>query len=175
VAAECAAALNGGAQAVVIPERSFGDGFWARCKALERSCYVGDSTIEAARCFGRELFDRVGGYDETLVAGEDWDLHERVRQLGVEIGRTDAYISHDEGQLRLLDAAAKKFRYGRTLGLYLDKHPNRARRQLRLIRPAFVRHRRRLARDPLGTAGMIALKASEAAAGAAGLVTARLR
>ena len=27
---------------MIIPERSVGEGFWARCKELERSCYVGD-------------------------------------------------------------------------------------------------------------------------------------
>jgi glycosyltransferase involved in cell wall biosynthesis len=175
IVAECVAALEDGARAVVIPERSFGDGFWARCKALERSCYVGDPTIEAARCFVRELFDQVGGYDGTLIAGEDWDLHERARETGAEIGRTSAFIWHDEGRLRLLDSATKKFRYGQTLGRYVDKHPKRARSQLQLIRPAYIRHRKRLAREPLTTAGMIALKASEAAAGAAGLVIAKLR
>jgi glycosyltransferase involved in cell wall biosynthesis len=175
VVAECAESLEGGADAVVIPERSFGEGFWAQCKALERSCYVGDPTIEASRCFRRQVFDQVGGYDESMIAGEDWDLHERVRLSGAPIGRTAAFIWHDEGSLKLRNTAAKKFRYGQTLGIYIDRHPARARRQLRLIRPAFVRHRRRLARDPVRTAGMIAMKASEAAAGAAGLVVAKLR
>ena len=175
VVAECVEAAARGADAVIIPEQSFGEGFWARCKALEKSCYIGDPSIEAARFFSRAIFERVGGYDEDLAAGEDWDLHERAARAGANVARISALIWHDEGALRISSLAAKKFRYGRTLGLYAQKHPALARRQLRLVRPAFVRHRSRLARDPVAAAGMIVMKASEAAAGAAGMFATKLQ
>jgi glycosyltransferase involved in cell wall biosynthesis len=175
VVSECVEAIGLGADAVVIPEQSFGEGFWARCKALERSCYVGDSTIEAARFFARPIFERVCGYDECLVAGEDWDLHERVVRSGAVVDRISAVILHDEGALRISELTAKKFHYGKTLGVYTKKHPALARQQLRLIRPAFFRHRGRLAKDPVVASGMILMKASEAAAGAAGMLAGKLQ
>jgi glycosyltransferase involved in cell wall biosynthesis len=175
VVAACVDVVERGADAVVIAEQSFGDGFWARCKALERSCYVGDDSIEAARFFTRGLFEAVTGYDEGLTAAEDWDLHERVRQAGARIDRADALIWHDEGRLRLGPLAAKKFEYGRTFGRYLAKHPRLARRHAQPFRRAFVRHRRRLAADPMTALGMLVMKMSEGVAGGAGLVSARLR
>jgi arabinofuranan 3-O-arabinosyltransferase len=174
VVAECVALASSGADAVVIPERSVGHGFWARCKALERSCYVGDTSIEAARFFSRRIFDAVGGYDEELTGPEDWDLHERVRQLGGTIARTNAFIDHDEGRLRLRDQLAKKFHYGTTIDAYRRKHPELARAQLRLARPAFLRHGRSLARQPATAAGMVVLKLAEVGAGAAGLLVGRV-
>src|SRR5437868_1519424 len=39
--AECVSLASRGLAAVVIPEVSFGEGFWGSCKGLERSCYVG--------------------------------------------------------------------------------------------------------------------------------------
>jgi glycosyltransferase involved in cell wall biosynthesis len=161
---------------VVIPEVSVGTGFWARCKALERSCYVGDETIEAARFFPRDLFRELGGFDERLPAGpEDWDLHERARLAGARVARTSAFIRHDEGALRLGRTVAKKFHYGGSMGEYMRRHPQLARRQLRVVRPAFVREWRTLAHEPMLAAGMLFMKSLEFAAGAAGLAAATVR
>jgi glycosyltransferase involved in cell wall biosynthesis len=170
VLAEAVARAVAGADAVVIPEISVGDGFWARCKTLERSCYIEDPTIEAARFFTRDAFLRVDGYDEQIVAGpEDWDIHERIRAVGGQIDRTAALIRHDEGRLRLRETVAAKFYYGKATAVYIKKHPELARKQLRLIRPAFIRHWRRLARHPVTTAGMFVQKACELGAGALGI------
>ena len=168
---EVAEASN--ASAVVIPERSVGNGFWAAAKALERSCYVGDETIEAARFFTREAFERHGGYDESMTGPEDWDLPARMRAGGEVVGRVDAEIVHLEGDLRLRDTIAKKFYYGQQMGVYVRRHPELARRQLRLVRPAFLRHRRQLVRRPFLTMGMIVMKVAEFGAGGLGLILAR--
>jgi arabinofuranan 3-O-arabinosyltransferase len=173
VLAEAVDRAGAGADAVVIPEISVGEGFWTRAKALERSCYLEDPTIEAARFFTRAAFERVGGYDEEIAAGpEDWDIHERVRATGARIDRTAALIQHDEGRLRLRETMATKFYYGKATGQYLRKHPELARTQLRVIRPAFLRHWRRLARDPVTAAGMMFQKVCELGAGAVGLALA---
>jgi glycosyltransferase involved in cell wall biosynthesis len=174
VIAEAVAEVEAGADAVVIPEESFGEGFWARCKAVERSCYLHDETVEAARFFTRRMFERVGGFDEGIMAGpEDWDIHERVRRAGARVGRTREIIRHDEGRLRLSETMATKFYYGRAAGVYIRRHPDLARSQMRVIRPAFVRHWRRLAREPVTAAGMVLMKVCELSAGAAGLLWSR--
>ena len=59
--------------AVVIPEETVGEGFWTACRALERGCYNGDDTIEAARFYTRAAFAEAGGFDITA---------ERRRGLG---------------------------------------------------------------------------------------------
>src|SRR5437016_5522117 len=86
------------APAVIIPEMSVGAGFLAHCRALERACYLGDDSLEAARFFRRPAFERTGGFDETLDAMEDWDLTTRV-SLGKKLPRTLCMITHDEGNL----------------------------------------------------------------------------
>ena len=165
-----------GAVAIVIPERTVGEGFWTAVRALERSCYVEDPDIEAARFFTREAFERYGGYDEGLSAGEDWDLPARMQAGGEVVGRADGvWVLHDEGTVRLVPHLRKKFYYGQTLGTYARRHPSLSRRQLRLIRPAFIRHRARLVRHPVLTIAMLGLKWAEMAAGAAGALSARRR
>lgn len=165
-----------GAVAIVVPERTVGEGFLASVRALERSCYVGDPDIEAARFFMRSVFERYGGYDESLSAGEDWDLPARMAAGGELIGRADGvWVLHDEGSVRLIPHLRKKFYYGQTLAAYAGRHPALARRQFRLIRPAFIRHRRELAHHPLRATAMLSLKWAEIAAGAAGALTATRR
>jgi glycosyltransferase involved in cell wall biosynthesis len=169
VVESCLAVAQAGAAAVVIPERSVGSGVWARAKALERSCYVGDATMEAARFFTRTAFESHGGYDEALTGPEDWDLPARIR--GSEaVGRIDVQIVHHEGEIMLRELVRKKFYYGRSFRTYVRRHPALARRQLVIVRPAFVRNRRTLARHPMLTAAMIVMKMAEFAGGAAGAI-----
>jgi glycosyltransferase involved in cell wall biosynthesis len=169
VIAECLQAARAGATAVVIPEVSIGEGFWTRCKALERSCYVGDADIEAARFFARDLFSALNGFDTRLRGPEDWDLHARAVEAGAVIGRTVSFIEHDEGRLTLWGLIRKKFGYGTTATAYLRSRRSRPRAQTRLFRPAFIRHRRRLLRQPITAAGMLFMKTCEFAAGGIGL------
>jgi glycosyltransferase involved in cell wall biosynthesis len=170
VVESCVSQTNRRYDAVIIPEISVGDGFWAKCKALERACYIGDDWIEAARFFKREAFETVQGYDPNLEAGEDWDLSQRIRKAGFKIGRTDPLIIHHEGKLDFRKTIMKKYEYGRTLERYIRKHPERAKQQLRLIRPAFLRNRKMLLNDPVHTIGLFIMKTCEFAAGVLGSI-----
>jgi glycosyltransferase involved in cell wall biosynthesis len=165
---ECLEQAAHGHRAVIIPEVSRGLGFWAAAKALERACYVGDDSIEAARFFERSLFEELGGFDEALTGQEDWDLTARVRERGVSIGRSGTPLTHDEGALRLWETMRTKFYYGRTMARYVARHRGAARLQLTLLRPAFRRQSELLRAHPLLSAGMLAMKTCEAAAGALG-------
>ena len=160
------------AGALVLPERSFGDGFWAGCKALEKSLYVGDAGVEAPRAFRRSVLDAVGGWDETLTSAEDWELADRVRAGGHGIGRVQAWIWHDEGRLQLRGTVAKKRYYGRWMGDYLSR--GRASGG-HLRRTSLLSQPRRLAAQPVLAAGMITLKLAEATGMVLGMLSARLR
>lgn len=162
---ECVKKVREGYHAVIVPEVSVGQGFWARCKALEKSCYAGDELIEASRFFKKEVFKGVEGHDPQLEAGEDWDLHQRISKAGYRIGRINAFIKHHEGKLSLWKTMKKKHQYGKTLRRYKCKHPIEAKQQLKLIRPSFVKNWGKLARDPMHAFGMLFMKACEFGAG----------
>jgi glycosyltransferase involved in cell wall biosynthesis len=154
--------------ALIVPEVSIGVGYWAACKALERACYVGDESIEAARWFARDLFDELGGFDEELTGEEDWDLTVRLGRQSVMVGRTRQALIHDEGSLTLRQTMRTKHYYGQTWYRYARKHPKAARAQVSVFRPAFLRHAGLLARHPLLSPGMLTMKFCEAAAGGVG-------
>ena len=150
--------------AAIVPESSFGVGFWSRCRELERSCYAGDDTVEAARFYAREAFIDARGFDETILGGEDWDLSRRVAR-GRRLPRTSAWIQHDEGRIALGAAYRKRRYYAPGYLRYLRKHRAGASTQMNpLARAAYARHWRSFARHPLLTAGVAVLKSVELAA-----------
>jgi GT2 family glycosyltransferase len=159
--------------AVIIPERSFGEGFFAQCRVLEKSLYVGDDAVEAPRAFRRELIEQLGGWDETLTAAEDWDLADRTRATGTGIARIGSYIWHDEGTIRLSATFAKKRYYGRWIGEYLRTHQGAGQRKL--ARTALFSQPKALLRDPMHAGGMFLLKGVEGAGLLAGMRDERKR
>ena len=161
VISECVAKVRAGYDGIIIPEFSIGKSFWAKCKALEKSFYVGDDTIEAIRFLRRTVFESIRGYTSDLEAGEDWDLTNRIRQLGFRSTRVISFIKHNEGKLSLSVAFLKKHYYGKTLRCYRINHPNEKSHSLRVLRPTFIRNWRKLERDPIHGVGMFFMKSLE--------------
>lgn len=56
---------------VIVPEKSFGKGFWAKAKILERNINEGEFFFEAARFFPKKIFKQAKGYDESLTGPEE--------------------------------------------------------------------------------------------------------
>lgn len=167
-------------RAVTIPERSFGEGFWSQCKALERSFYSDIAWIEAPRFFDRRTFQAMKGYDPKLLAGgELYDLTNRIAErYGVQaLGRVTAVIDHNEGRLNPWKTCRKKFHYGQRMTIYKSKPVNRGAYKLQssLLKRYgfFLAHPKKLFRHPLTGLGMLFLKTSEFAAGGAGYVYGR--
>ncbi len=162
VVEQATSALQSGAGGVVVPERSFGEGFWANVRRFERSFYHGSDTVEAARFFRRDVFERVGGFDESMEPGpEDWDLTIRVREVAA-VTRISAGIAHDEGRPTFWNACAKKGYYAAGLRSFARKH---GRASLSVLdRPYLRRPWMIFAQGPQLGLGLVALKAGEATA-----------
>jgi glycosyltransferase involved in cell wall biosynthesis len=152
--------------ALVLHEADVTRGFWAACKALERACYRGAEGVEGARFVRADVFREVGGYDEGLGSGEDWDIHARYRAIGA-IGSAPLPVYHHLGRITLASQVRKKFSYGRTARQFLDKTPGApiAGAMLR----AYWSSRRTLLRRPVHVAGLLILRTAEVAALAAGM------
>lgn len=167
---------NPNIKAVVVPEKSAGTGFWTRCKALERSFYVGVDWMEAARFFDREVFLRAGGYDEKNTGSEDYDLPQRIKQnLGsIAFSRINAYATQHEGQISLLVMCRKKFHYANSFHEYSKNSANATifQKQSGLLRRYFLFFStpKKLFKNPILGCGMLFLKTCEFAAGGSGYI-----
>jgi glycosyltransferase involved in cell wall biosynthesis len=172
---ECLALMEDGAVgAVVIPEESFGDGFWTQCKILERKCYPPGSFIEAARFFRQTVFEALGGFDEAMTGLEDLDLHQRCLAR-YKIGHSTTPLRHHEGHIRFFEQMRKKFYYGSRSPAYAKKHPAAFRQQGNPFRCYFLKEWKLLIKTPVLTVAMLFMKCCELAAGGLGVLAGLIR
>ncbi|MEM4680606.1 MAG: glycosyltransferase, partial [Nanopusillaceae archaeon] len=127
--------------------------FWSRVRKLERDCYKDDELNVAARFFRREVFEYIGGFDESLIACEDYDFHNRLLDKNFKIGRIESKEVHIGEPKSLWEIAKKHYYYGKTIGEFIKKNPKRGAEQLKPIRPAFIRHWKEFVKHPILTLG----------------------
>lgn len=171
VLTSCLQEIHRGFDALVVPEISVGEGFWAQCRSLEKRLYFNDPEIEAPRFFRRAVFEKVGGYSTGMVAGEDWDLREKVKKNNGRVGRIEDLIYHHEGRIVLLSDLKKKFYYGSKSEAFLSK--NRPDLFRFLIRPAHWNKAKYYLTDPIHFLGMLFMKSLEFGAGFIGIIYAK--
>jgi len=118
--AECVGACErNSADALYVPERIVGKGFWIKVRDFERSFYTG-TVIDAVRFVRRDLFLQVGGFDETLVGPEDWDFDRKIRKIS-RTGVTIVPLYHNEGQFSTKRYLKKKGYYTDGIQKYIEK------------------------------------------------------
>ena len=167
---------NNNIEGLIIPEKSIGKGFWAKCKAFERQFYIGDENIEAARFFTRKTFIKFKGYDASMTGPEDWDLPLRMKKKGVKIGRIREYILHNEKKFSPINSAKKKFYYALHSKEYLKRHPEMIFTQGNLFfRSAFYQNLNKLLENPSVTVGFLLIRFLEMSAAALGITLSFIR
>lgn len=179
VVKNCVKALSeGNYSGVVIPEQSIASNFWGKVKAFERSFYSekGDPITDAARFFSRKIFNKVGGYDETITGPEDWDLPDRMREQGYNIGRSTERIYHHEQGISLTALFRKKFYYGLNAHKYLSKHNIGvfSPKTIYFLRPLFYKSWTKLVKHPVLSIAMICMLLVEMLGGGLGYIIGRV-
>ncbi|OGY17655.1 MAG: hypothetical protein A2900_05840 [Candidatus Chisholmbacteria bacterium RIFCSPLOWO2_01_FULL_50_28] len=148
-----------GVKAANLKELAVGHDFWGKAIALERNCYWGDPILEAPRFIEAKLFRHLGGYDSSLIAGEDWDLAERLNQNGTPVVYAKSPLLHHEA-MGFLPNIRRKWYYTHHIRRYARKNPGRFLKQsaprMRLNR--YWENRRMLLRYPLYTLAFLLMK-----------------
>ncbi|MCF6150659.1 MAG: glycosyltransferase [Candidatus Kuenenia sp.] len=67
--------------ALHIPEIVLGKKYFSKVRRFERRFYDG-TVIDGARFFLKEVFIKVGGFDESMSGPEDWDIDKQIKQIG---------------------------------------------------------------------------------------------
>ncbi len=106
--------------ALYIPEIIVGNGFWPKVRNFERSFY-NSTVIDSVRFIKKNIFEAVGGFDEKLWGGEDWDLDKRLKTKG-KFSISPSPLYHNEKNFSLNKYLKKKKYYAKSLHIYKNKY-----------------------------------------------------
>jgi glycosyltransferase involved in cell wall biosynthesis len=149
VAQAVQACIDQGCDAVSVfwsPDPSIG--FWARVRKLEKDCYKHDIAHSGARFFKREVIDAIGGFNEALIAGEDYDLINRLLRRNYGVCSIEAEEMHIGEPTCIADIARKQFYYGRSLKRFLVQNRREGVVQVSPFRRALFEEWRGFVRKP---------------------------
>jgi len=121
---------------------------WAKVRKLEKESYRHDLTRIGARFLKKSLFEKVGGYNPELVAGEDYDFYNRIATFGAKVGEVRSEELHLGEPKTLAEVVRKQYRYGKTISRFL----NQKRRNIIHVSPlrlSIIRNFDNFIKDPL--------------------------
>lgn len=158
--------------ALVVPEKTVGEGWLVRVRQFEREMYMGDMSVEVARFFMKNVFFEFGGYDLHLTGPEDYDLPYRISKK-YKIGRSNEYLLHHEEGTTLSKLLARKYYYGSQGALYAQKHPELIGIQGNLLfRKAYLKNWHKFVKQPLLGVSFIFVRSLETIWAVAGFISA---
>lgn len=160
------------ADGVYLTNVSYGNGYWARVRNLERSTYIGTTKFEAVRFFRRASYDRAGGYADDIPIFEEYDLQNRLESLGASFARVERSVERHLGEPESLAEIWKKsYYYGRRFRSALRRRGGSMLRYANPVRKSFFREWRSFVAQPRLTAGFIVMLGAKYSAGALGLAS----
>lgn len=127
--------------------------FWSKVRKLEKGCYKYDLTYNGVKFLNRPIYKNVGGFNENLVAGEDYDFNDKVKLTGCKIGIAESEELHIGEPKTLKDIAQKQFYYGTTISNYINKNKYKSLFQLSPIRISLIKNIPKFIMHPILTLG----------------------
>lgn len=114
---------------------------WSQVRSLERgNLYLYDTNV-AVRFVRRDVFFNLKGFDENLVAFEDYDFHNRFVLAGYRYARISSKERHLGEPKTLAEITRKHYYYGKYLRAFVGKNwKNASSRVMRQLAPARKAH-----------------------------------
>ena len=149
--------------------------FWARVRKMERDSYRTDEVHVGARFWRKEVFESVGGFDVDLVAGEDYDLQNRLIKSGYRVGRIKAQETHIGEPKNMAEIFRKHYYYGQNIGRFIKKNQDKAIKQLSPLRHSLGKGFSTSSKDPALIVGFLIYQFMRYSAAVLGMLSVKLR
>ncbi len=122
---------------------------WSKVRNFERGMYKGDTGNISCRFTTKEIFAKVGGFNESLVSAEDYDIHNRMLENGGVIGFIDPEEMHVGEPRTMWEILKKHYFYGQTMAEFINSKGNLSSQNASPIRSSYFKHWREFVKHPI--------------------------
>jgi glycosyltransferase involved in cell wall biosynthesis len=122
--------------------------FWARVRKMELECYRNNPYPRGARFLRRSVIESIGYFNPDLVAGEDYDVYNKLVEKGFKITTVDSYETHLGEPRSAMEIIKKNFFYGTTIRRYLASSRTASLAQFNPITKQMLINRNMLSENP---------------------------
>lgn len=129
--------------------------FWAKIRKFEKDCYKYDSKRNVARFYKKEIIEKIGGYNDYLTAGEDYDVQNRLLSNECIVLFAESEGLHLGEPKRLSDIIRKSYHYGKTLNRFLSQNRENGIIQISPVRMSLIKEWRKFILHPVLSLGFI--------------------
>ncbi|HXH26966.1 MAG TPA: glycosyltransferase [Candidatus Acidoferrum sp.] len=176
VVEECVAKAQQGFDAVVVHNSPDVRISWiAKIRKFEVDMYKYDITHSSARFVRKDVYQKIGGFNPEITAGEDYDFQNKLNRGGYRTGFIDAEALHLGEPTDIWKHMKKYYDYGKDFVHYKAQNQAESKQQLGFLRSVYVRHWRKFLRHPFVGASFIAYNFCKYGFGGAGYLVGRLQ
>jgi glycosyltransferase involved in cell wall biosynthesis len=172
VVQECVDKIREGYDAVIVHNTPDASVSWiAKIRKFEVDMYKDDFTYLAARFLSKEIYQKIGGFDVTITAGEDYDFQNRLNRAGYKTGLIKAEAVHLGEPTSFWKHMKKYYNYGRNYVSFQKSNEKEANQQLGFFRDVYFKNWRRFIRQPVLGLGFIGYNVMKYFAGGLGFLS----
>lgn len=150
VISQCMEKVREGLNAVVVHNSPDSSVSWiAKIRKFEVDMYKYDVTHSSARFVEKEAYQSIGGFNEKITAGEDYDFQNKLNRNGFKTGFIDAEALHLGEPKNFWKHMKKYYDYGRNFVNYAEENKKESSEQLGFFRVAYVKNWKNFLKFPI--------------------------
>lgn len=121
---------------------------WSRVRKFEKDCYKYDPKRNVSRFYKKSIFDEIGGYNENLVYGEDYDIQNRLRNQNYITGFVESEGIHLGEPTSLKEIILEQYYYGKTMNEFIKQNKSQGLSQISPLRLSFLKNWKKFLKNP---------------------------
>ena len=150
VVRQCVEKANEGFDAVVVHNSPDVRVSWiAKIRKFEVDMYKYDLTHSSARFVRKDVYQKVGGFNEQVTAGEDYDFQNKLNREGFKTGFVEAEALHLGEPTSFWRHMKKYYDYGKDFVNYSRNNRKESGQQLRFFRSVYLKNWKKFISHPI--------------------------